>query len=1148
MKRIVTSLLILGVALLLVPSFAPGKTKAEGIRQFNEAKRLFNKARSSKDLRDAARKNRSALKIFNEVGFDRGRANALTYLGRVYFILGDYKKAAENYRESLAICSDLGYDKGEGKNLDGLGLIYADWGNYSKARAYHRKARGLFVKLGYDRGEGSALLHLGMVYYQWGQYKKAKSFFEKSVAKFEELGYGRGEAEALNHLGQVYAALGKYDKAMAHFDKSLAISGKLGARRVEGGALNRIGYQHFCTGKYDEALGNYEKSLAMFRNLGYLRGEGRTLCWLGEVYRNRSQYDKAVKYFEKSLAICKKLGYKRGQSNSILGLAIINENRGKISKATAYYNESLSIDKKLGYRRGEWTNLVNLGNVNFEWGQYREAVKYYDKALIICKELGNPRHEASNLNNLANVYLGWGQYKKSVEFYEKALAIARKLGVKKSEANTLGNLGVVYRNWGQYEEAAKYYEESLAIYKKLGDLDGEATALTNLGTMHVRSGDYRGALQNYRKAVRMLNRIGVPSNWPKDLMGRLYLEKGETRKAEPLIKEAGYWTSLGWLYLTKADYDKAKQYYEGILQSAEKNKDVDYLFTAYTGLGKVSEAQEDYEKAEEYYSKGVELTEEMRSALQPAQRKNFLAVRVNGFYRSEPGKGLTRVRLKLNKAAGSIDSSEVTKARAFSDGIAQRSGKGYSGVPKEILDQESDLVNRLAQIKQSRNRINREKNSERWHNLSEEIRKVEKRLTRFVDMLWRDYEAYAAVKYPRPVKLMNSAVRNDEYLLLFDVVGEGVGVKLIKGKEILSTFYVKWDEKDLTKHIKRFRAPFDQIQLATFNTAVAKKLYKRLLLKALVDVPSGTPITIVPDGILATIPFEALVVEGTPKWEESENEHGYYPAGLLYVGDVYPISYYQSITALTLARRLNQKDEVGERMLIMADPVFSEEDDRLKPNPGVPANKPGGPRNPQLMSLEAAIGVENLRVPGTGLLAKVLAERYAGTIDVHTGLKARKEMLFNRPLGMYGSMVFATHGYFGSGLPGIREPILLLTMVNQPKDQDGFLRMTEVMGLDLNAEVVALTACQTGVGKLVTGEGTMNMGRAFQYAGAQSVLMTLWHVDEASSVKLVDGFFKYLKEGKSKVQALYAARKDIRGQGYRHPFYWAPFILVGEVN
>jgi len=116
------------------------------------------------------------------------------------------------------------------------------------------------------------------------------------------------------------------------------------------------------------------------------------------------------------------------------------------------------------------------------------------------------------------------------------------------------------------------------------------------------------------------------------------------------------------------------------------------------------------------------------------------------------------------------------------------------------------------------------------------------------------------------------------------------------------------------------------------------------------------------------------------------------------------------------------------------------------------------------------------------------------------------------------------------------EPVLVLTLV--PPGTDGYLRMTEVMGLDMNADIVALTACQTGLGTRVSGEGTMGMGRAFQYAGAKSVLMSLWSVSEVASVKLVNSFFQNIKAGKTKPEALELARAELRKGIFNHPFFW----------
>jgi CHAT domain-containing protein len=188
-------------------------------------------------------------------------------------------------------------------------------------------------------------------------------------------------------------------------------------------------------------------------------------------------------------------------------------------------------------------------------------------------------------------------------------------------------------------------------------------------------------------------------------------------------------------------------------------------------------------------------------------------------------------------------------------------------------------------------------------------------------------------------------------------------------------------------------------------------------------------------------------------------------------------------------------------------------------------------------------------LPETGRLAERLGDLFKPRSLVLTGMKASKAS-FLKDVGPhltdYGRIVFATHGFFSMRTPGLREPFLALTMV--PPGTDGFLTMSNVLSLKLNADLVALTACQTGLGRELSGEGVMSMGRAFQYAGAKSVIMTLWEVQVDSALMLIETFFQNLKAGKGKLEALTAARDQVKKAGYRHPFFWAPFILVGEAQ
>ncbi|MEJ2719004.1 MAG: CHAT domain-containing protein, partial [Deltaproteobacteria bacterium] len=342
---------------------------------------------------------------------------------------------------------------------------------------------------------------------------------------------------------------------------------------------------------------------------------------------------------------------------------------------------------------------------------------------------------------------------------------------------------------------------------------------------------------------------------------------------------------------------------------------------------------------------------------------------------------------------------------------------------------------------------------------------------------------------------------------------------------------------------------FEKVQLRKFDTALAAKLYDRLLSRVLKNVPQRAPLTIIPDGVLALLPFEALVTGGTATWKSGE--WGPYPTGLTYVGDRNPIVYYRSLTAMTLTRARAKKAPKGDRMLVVADPVFSMLDARAQDNGAFSkVAAAGGKHSINLMAAieEETGGLFKLpRLKDTRELAVHLRELYGADSDVYTGLKSCKAVFLSTiapQLTRYSSMVFATHGFAGNSIPGIMEPALALTMV--PPGTDGFLTMSEVAGLKMNPEIAALTACKTGVGVRLAGEGIMSMGRAFQSAGAKSITMSLWSVSEKASVMLMEAFFKRLKAGKTKLDAWTGARQELRQAGLEHPFFWAAFILVGE--
>ena len=234
----------------------------------------------------------------------------------------------------------------------------------------------------------------------------------------------------------------------------------------------------------------------------------------------------------------------------------------------------------------------------------------------------------------------------------------------------------------------------------------------------------------------------------------------------------------------------------------------------------------------------------------------------------------------------------------------------------------------------------------------------------------------------------------------------------------------------------------------------------------------------------------------------------------------------------------------------MADPVFEMTDERARNaevSRPVAENKDHCSRVKSAMEGSCAGRLNFRRLPQTRELSNSLKELYGDSCEIYTDFHCTKKAFLDtvsKHPGQYGSVVFGTHGFAANDLPGIMEPALALSMV--PEGTDGFLTMTEIAGLKMNAEVAALTACKTGLGTRLEGEGIMSLGRSFQIAGARSVIMSLWSVAEQPSTLLMYEFFKGLRQGLGKNEAWIRSRAELRKQGFEHPFFWAPFILVGE--
>ncbi len=790
----------------------------------------------------------------------------------------DLKKALQNLEEALTIYGRVGDPKRSAYVYNSAGIIYFRLAQYDKAREYFDKSLELSRKIGEVNAEGLTLNNLGLLYSHWGQYAKSAEYYEQSVAICRKLRDIKGEGQTLNNLGSVYKDRGQHAKAVEYYEKSLQIKRKVGDTKGQASTLNNLGLVYTGWGQYAKALEYYETSLKLSRKLRDVKGEANTLNNLGLVYSDKGQYDKAVEY----------------------------------------YDNSLELKRKLRDLSGEANTLNNLGIVYKDLGQYDKALKYYENSLELSRKLGDSKGETNTLGNVGSLYWHWGQYPNALEFYTRQLEIARKVGDPKGESRAMQGLGLLYKYWGQYGKATECYERSLELSRKLGDLKAEGQTLNSLGTVYEHFGDYQKALANFRKGLEIFQRIGVSGDWAESNIGNLFLDISDVHQAESFLKQSSNYASLGRLSLAKSEYSKAKAFYEKLLDSAEKSRKADDLFAAATGLGLACEGLKDDNAAADYFRRALNHVEEMRSSLAADQREQFFDVKVNGFYRTAPYEGLARVQMRMNKATEAWNTSEYSKARLFAEAMSRRTAGATFDLPKALQDTDQVLMDQLSALKKQRQAAYEKDNNDRISELEPRIRQLEEQFAAHKKMVREKFPLFAATKYPEPMDLSQTDLKDNERVLTYHVTDPGLIIYFTKGNSIVKAVLKPVSRKEIGNLVLKFRASFEvggqavsPESLANFDFTCGRQLADLLLSDILPDLPKDAQLLIVPDGPLGVVPFEMLVLNQGGKVGTYKTIP--YVTGAEFFGERNPISYYQSVTALTLARTLgkHQKTVAG---------------------------------------------------------------------------------------------------------------------------------------------------------------------------------------------------------------------------------------------
>jgi CHAT domain-containing protein/tetratricopeptide (TPR) repeat protein len=929
---------------------------------------------------------------------------------------------------------------------------------------------------------------------------KTGSKTERAALLTEERELVTGElGRALLAQGRQSLRRASYDRAKEIYELAVEIAERCDDRNTMAGALRGIGDVHRLQGNYTSALEHFQKSLKISEDLGNKDGIARALIYIGIVDHAQGNYTVALEHSRKGLKIFEELGDKALIAYALNNIGGVYYAQSDYAGALEHFQKSLKINEEFGDTSAVSAGLNNIGETYRMQGNYAEALEHFQKSLKISEDIGNKTVIADVLNNIGNVHQTQGNYRQSMEDFQKSLKIREEIGDRAGISLMLNNIGNFHAAQGDYAQALEHYQKSLKIREEIGDTEGISSALNSIGSVHEEQGDHAQALERYQKSLKIREEIGEREGISDSL------------------------NNIGKIYQAQGDYAQALQFAERAVDLAQRLGSPDLLQQALTTEGKAYVALGQPGHARQSFDSAIASVETLRAQIAGGEQEQqrFFASKISPYY------AMIELLITQNNPGGALNYAERVKARVLLDVLSS----GRVNITKAMTVQEQEQERHLnGQIVAFNSQLFREKlrpqpDPTRLAALEDQLRRARLDFEAFQINL---YAAHPELKARRgeapPLRLEEvGALLPDAgtALLEFVVADQRTYLFILtrSGAVGVSVYPLEIKQQDLADRVGRFRE-----MLSTSDNRFlkpAREIYDLLIKPAAAQLQGKTRLLIVPDGALWELPFQVL---RTP-----QNR---------YLIDDHAISYAPSLTVLRemiKAHRMKKaRSLAAPRLLAMGNPAIGAQ--------------------PLTRAEAASMAVAFDPLPEAERQVRALARVYGpANSQIYVGPAASEEQFKSRAQD-YDILHLATHGILDDRSPMYSH--LLLAPTPGATQEDGVLEARELMKLELRADLVALSACETARGRVSRGEGMIGLTWALFVAGAPTTLVSQWKVSSDSTAQLMIEFHRRLRSDpahppgsarpKSVAEALRAAALKLkRDSRYQHPFYWAGFVVVG---
>lgn len=809
----------------------------------------------------------------------------------------------------------------------------------------------------------------------------------------------------------------------------------------------------------------------------------------------------------------------------------------QLTKATILLQQAVEDSDVIKDQSLEVDALIALADALAQQGRNIEAIATLKKAENISELNPLTLESYSSAMAAGYFYEKTGDMQAALAAYVRAESAANKFPVQQGFA--LNRQAATLELLGDWQGALAAANKAIDRFKLRNYSMGVVWALGEVLNVYVDRGS---DLQDFNKAKEVYEAALALDPKARESLGadliEMYLQQADYARAIPVAQErikdchsddpmcrASLQLSLAQAYMGTGDFASASAELQKEKHSVEKRGDA-YLQARWKYFAaKLSFARGQYKEATQQFREVCDLISnvgESSADYGVGIRSNYsyvfddlLSSLREEFKSGNRDAAWTALAYADREASGTFD---VRWRRLFVSRLEQQ-------LPPSLHDRESEMTTRIANLKR---RLAVPGQGQSVLDLQTALSVANREREDFVSEVRKIAPQYASIAYPKPLSRNDIQLLHGDTLLRIHVAPTAVYEWIAtpsSDASLLEFHSFPIDRQKLRSLVQEIKTAFDQGRPDLLKSETLHEI-SSLIMPAEISakVSSAKRLVYIPDDCLFLIPLEMLLWDGN---KVPEMAVSYYPS----VGD------FVSWRGTAPNERTWAKAFVG-----FADPITADDDPRLLSLKQVSA----APSDPAQTSNIARRGISLSRIPGTAdevnSIGKLFDSAHKAN-EVYLGFDATKGRVLHTDLTPFRYVHFATHGL----LPGdarIDEPALVLS--RDSKTNDILLSMSEVLNLRLNADLVVLSACNTGSGKLAKGEGVMNLGKAFMSAGSSSVAMSLWQVSDVSTSLLMNAFYEELLAGKPKPVALALARKKVHSSGYMNPFFWAPFILVGE--